>query len=407
MVVARRARRSSLPRNVMHTLKRLARLYTGSAVILLNVTVVFALVNLGALGMDVLLELLWPRTNVVEERHDARLGEVYPGWKAEDIDALLAETWERDKAFEPYVMFREGTSSGRYVSVHPAGFRLSKDQGPWPPRRDAINVFLFGGSTAFSYGVPDEESIASYLQTALREHAGIDARVYNFGAGGYQSTQERILFQGLLARGYRPDLAVFLDGLNEFAFPHVPMGTDQLRRMIDDEPVRRFAWLSSALLARLPVLTLSQNVGARLSPGDDPQGPTPSAKDPAVREILDSIVNRYLSNVRQVDAVARAFGVEAAFIWQPIPFYKYDQAYHPYESNDNLLAEIGYERFRDTLPPDLVDGFIWCADIQEGARKRLYVDAVHYTAEMNEKVANEAVKEIMGKGLLRGRSSGD
>lgn len=368
---------------------------------LLNVLAVFALVNLGALGIEALLEMLWPRANLVEERHGALLtDEVYPGWAPEDIDVLLSETWERDRMFKPYVMFRERPFQGRYVGVHAAGFRLSEDQGPWPPAPDAINVFLFGGSTAFSYGLPDEKSLGSSLQAALRAQAGPGVNVYNFGAGAYQSTQERILFEELLARGHRPDMAVFLDGLNEFAFPHVPMGTDQLRSMINDEPLRRLAWLGSAVIERLPVVTLSRNLGTRQGAGDDGAVDAPDAEGPAVRQLLDSVVNRYLANVKELDAVAGAFGVQAVFIWQPVPFYKYDPALHPFESDDNRFVGIGYERFRDRLPSVMADGFIWCADMQEDARTRLYVDSVHYTAAMNEKIADEAVEEVVARGLL-------
>jgi len=40
--------------------------------------------------------------------------------------------------------------------------------------------------------------------------------VYNFGRAGYYSTQERILFEYFVAKGVKPDVAIFLDGLNDF-----------------------------------------------------------------------------------------------------------------------------------------------------------------------------------------------
>src|SRR6185369_12207002 len=105
------------------------------------------------------------------------------------------------------------------VTVDPAGFRAGRDQRPWPPDPARFNVFVFGGSTTFGYGVADGDTIASQLQPLLARH-GRDVAVYNFGRGYYYSTQERILYEQLLAGGFVPALAVFIDGLNDFCYDH-------------------------------------------------------------------------------------------------------------------------------------------------------------------------------------------
>ena len=78
---------------------------------------------------------------------------------------------------------------------------------------------MFGGSTAFGIGVPDDQTVASHLQTQLgTARDGREVRVYNFGRGAYYSSQERALFERLIVAGYVPNLAIFLDGLNDFFF---------------------------------------------------------------------------------------------------------------------------------------------------------------------------------------------
>src|SRR5712692_403554 len=110
---------------------------------------------------------------------------------------------------------QRGPYAGRYVNVTESGFRLTKNQGPWlPDRTKYLTIFLFGGSTAFGYGLPDGETVASYLQEFFSSCCpSRPARIYNFARGGYFSSQERVLLEKLIVAGFIPDMAVFIDGL--------------------------------------------------------------------------------------------------------------------------------------------------------------------------------------------------
>ena len=119
--------------------------------------------------------------------------------------------------YEPFTEFKERPYAGKVCQCGQKWLRVSKNQGPWPPNREqSITIFLFGGSTAFGFGVPDNQTIASYLQEFLTS-SGLkrEVRVYNFGQGSYYSTQERILFEKLLVAGFRPEMAISIDGLND------------------------------------------------------------------------------------------------------------------------------------------------------------------------------------------------
>ena len=69
------------------------------------------------------------------------------------------------------------------MNVHEAGFRVGLHQGPWPPAKDEMRIFMFGGSTLFGYGVRDEETISSQLQQFLAGSTDTKVSVYNFGQG--------------------------------------------------------------------------------------------------------------------------------------------------------------------------------------------------------------------------------
>ena len=108
------------------------------------------------------------------------------------------------------------------------GFRHGRDQGPWPISPDFFNIFFFGGSTTLNVG-PDWTFIPSYPQASLA--AGKKIKVYNLGRGSYFSTQERILFRQLLLANTLPDMAVFLDGVNDLYFFKVARLPTEFSRM--------------------------------------------------------------------------------------------------------------------------------------------------------------------------------
>ena len=103
-------------------------------------------------------------TNAVYRKYKIHLGAYYPGWDPGDVNVLLNETWSRTLIFEPFTQFTEPASRGRFVNVSEHGFRIGKDQGAWPIDDSFTNIFFFGGSTAFGYGVADSDAIPSQLQ---------------------------------------------------------------------------------------------------------------------------------------------------------------------------------------------------------------------------------------------------
>jgi hypothetical protein len=380
---------------------KLSRWYPTVAMIALNTALAFCVLNLIAYVAARTLRKPAASTNVVGVRHGpARLMRVYPGMDARTIDDLLNETWNRQQVFAPYVQFREAPRRGRFVNVHDAGFRISKDQGPWPPNESALNIFVFGGSTAFSYGLPDSQTVASCLQDTISARLKRTVHVYNFGAGSYQSSQERILFQELLINGFHPDMAIFIDGLNDYAFRHAPNYSEDLRHLMDQHNQQE-RWPSLLLRAvnHLPAAQLARLIRYRST-----EAPDMADNESDNGQILDSVAMRYLSNKKLVEAIAKEFGVETVFIWQPVPFYKYNRPpddVFPDVTGTNRYARAGYEHLRRTVENEESDRrFLWCADMQDGLTGPLYVDSVHYSAAMSDLLAKHIVKLLVERRLL-------
>jgi hypothetical protein len=336
---------------------------------------------------------------------DERLSQAYPGWARAERDALLTETWSRPYQCAPFVHYRETPYTGRYVNVHPAGYRDNGQGQAWPPAESTPGplIFVFGGSTTFGYGVADAETIPAYLAELLP--AG--AQVYNFGAGSYYSTLELLSFQNLLRAGLRPDIAIFIDGINEgqtepdrwrefICDPQAGAGTLSLN--YNEWPVSRAA---DSFRYRLGLNAAGgeENSAGGGEEGDDilAQPLTSMADFAQEREI--AAVEQWRDNRRMIQALGDEFGVAVLFVWQPDPRYQYPRESH---------------LFPERLPPDEIyrheyllglgvknwPGVLFLAEIQAGRAEPLYVDALHYTAAFNQEIAGHIARALSDGGYL-------
>ena len=386
-------------------LLKAGRFYRNAAVFLLNTVVAFAAANV---AVDVAY-----RTRAAFGDPPARLGpavvrhgldriaRAYPGLDRRDLVRLLEETmrvYEND--YEPFVDFRPRSFAGRFVNVSKQGFRRVEPEGPWPPEPAAINVFVFGGSTTFGLGLADADSIPSRLAARLGGvQGGRPLRVYNLGRGGYVSAQERVLLESLLVSGVVPDLAVFIDGFNEFYVWPQPLAADVMRRALAAPAAEggRFG----SLVAGLPLGRLALALRRRVAP---PLAPEPPAPEPPSAE---AVVAAWRTNRRVIEAAARAWGVRTLFVWQPVPCFEYDLKYHLFFGEwaaSRLRPERmrrGYELVdRERVRDGVDDGFLWLADLQKDLRQNLYVDEIHYGPWLSDTIAARIARHLAERGWL-------
>ncbi len=97
---------------------------------------------------------------------------------------------------------------GTYFTVE-NGIRRTTDV----PSGASATIYLFGGSTIYNSEVPDEHTVASYLQRGLAARGFAGYRVVNFGVTSVSTNQQlERLEQTQLAAG---DIVVFYDGVND------------------------------------------------------------------------------------------------------------------------------------------------------------------------------------------------
>ena len=340
--------------------------------------------------------------------------------KPEDVAEMWAEFYQVTQVFESYTHFRPKPLLGKYYKLTEAGYRMTRDPGPWPPFPDNFNVFFFGGSTSFGVG-PAWATVASYLQDFLNESGGVrghKAYVYNFGRSGYMSTQEAILLQNLLRESHVPDMVVFFDGLNDFCWHDgQPSSWQMLARHFDQVNenyrklmagygiVTRWDYIRN-FIRSLPLSRALNAIIQRSTSAGIPQyqQATEVTEQSEGEEVLNRVIDRYLHNLRQTEAISKAYEIIPVFVWQPVPTYRYDTRYHMFKPDRlhcHINSKVGYPMMAERLSRMPANPrFIWAADIQRDLKEPLYVDAFHYTAPMSRRIARLIAAEVKARGLL-------
>jgi hypothetical protein len=394
-------------------LGRTLSLYRYVALLLFNTLVILVVLNVALAAVFYVRDSLTPRVIGPLAFPKPLLARVYPHLKEDQWTALIEETWTRPVSFESFTHFRETPSSGQYVNVSEGGYRSNRSAGPWPPRPDAFNVFFFGGSTTFGYGIRDDETIPSVLQDLLASRGcGGVVHVYNFGRGYYYSSQEQILLMRLLARGFIPQLAVFLDGINESRWGvDEPHWSEHFGEFLRQQATGEGA--SLRLGFEVPMVRAARSLRSRvqnLVGNDSPaSAELPRPRDGNTTELAARDVARYLRNQQFTKVVADGFDVETLFAWQPSPAHNYDLAHHLFPLEPSL-RELGgriYAEFSEKHAGDGEDGrdILWLGDIQKARTEPLYVDGWHYSAAFSREIAGHLANAITSRGLICGDSA--
>lgn len=395
-------------------LRQIQRSYVAIAIVCCNSLLFYLLLNL-FLGVVFFIKDA-RRTNAVSMTYGNRLDAVYPDLPEPARTQMLSESWNRPYRYADFIHFQEQPFAGRFVNVSPTGFRHSIDQGPWPPAAENLNVFCFGGSTMFGYGLPDDQTLASCLQQEFREHSSRRVCVYNFGVGWHFSTQERLRFEQLLAQEIVPDLAIFVDGINDtsLAWSNQPAFSHELAAAF--EKVQAFgvqspsqnsqaaeATLTDALFFQWPVGRAARSLSARLrSKSPEPQSASSLVQVDAARATAGCEVYRW--NRELIQHAADARDVPVLFVVQAAPGVHLDSSKHLFANAQLCQNEA---TFYAALQRDLQDhpaqNVIWCADLAITAPGPLYVDTCHYTAAFSSVIARHIVSECQSRKLMARR----
>lgn len=319
---------------------------------------------------------------------DQTLISLYPGWSPEDARSMLQEVWlKRPLHYEPLVEYSEAPFSGQYVNVSQEGFRKIKNQQPLDSS-DSVKVFVFGGSTTFGSGLPDWETVPSFLQEALRKNdPATNYSVFNFGVGYYYSTLERIRFEKLLTAGIKPDIAIFIDGLNDFSFYHIPDRSAQSEFL-------RHRFSANALS-----LGLHESFSFKLAHKLMKRAFSSNVRAAATTEDLKHAAMRLKTNWEILDAIGKRLGINVVRVLQPLSFagdfpdspVLVDPAYDMQIELVRKDVREGYQLFKELSSKKDKEALL-LADFT--INENQFVDYVHYNSSFSKAIATEIAKHL-------------
>ncbi len=120
----------------------------------------------------------------------------------------------RRNRYGAFYLWRTRPFAGRLIRVDSAGLRQ-------PPGAQcsagAYQVLVFGGSTVWGLGSPDDGTIPAHLQSILSGRLSRPVCVTNFGQLGFTTAQDLVMLESELRAGNVPDLALVYGGSNDIA----------------------------------------------------------------------------------------------------------------------------------------------------------------------------------------------
>jgi lysophospholipase L1-like esterase len=228
---------------------------------------------------------------------------VYKNFRGKE--KLWEEFLYNESRFAPYYYWRTKSLSGEFINVSSEGIRKTVKN----PAKGAKKVFLFGGSTAWGTGAPDDSTIPSIMN----KHLGKDYNIINFGESGYVSTQELNYLLERLTNNDIPDLVVFYDGVNDIYAgtysPAIPRDPQNMR-------TRWGSNASNGLSGFLLGIYLQSNYRLlfnKLNIWD-------KSIESQIEKNSKKVISNYEAHIRQVKALEREYGFKSFFFWQPYLF---------------------------------------------------------------------------------------
>ncbi len=306
--------------------------------------------------------------------------------------------------YQPWIQFSESPYHGKLVNVDidSKGFPHRRTLSPQNGQLATMLIFVLGGSTTFGYNVADEQTWPSYLSKILNERVStasipIQVKVMNYGRAFYDTSQETVLLIALLKSGLRPNLVIFMDGLNWGLKQDVPYFTSKFGKVFSD-----LQSPSLSHLAWVPMIRLSFALKDRLlSRSSDDKFKMNSKDSQDENNYVKYIMNRFIQNRMIAIKICEQYSVKSLFFLQPDPIYNYPiNLYRPSLADqvlkDRPTRQQFYARMRTT------EGIIDLTNLFElwGDNRKVIVDDVHYSPGFNRFLAQQVAKYIDVESLM-------
>jgi lysophospholipase L1-like esterase len=315
--------------------------------------------------------------------------------------------------WQPYVYFRQRLFQGQTITINAEGLRAT-----WAPpptvttgeSRPPVKLLMLGGSSLWGFGARDDHTIPSLIARALDER-GVRVQIRNLSEIGYVNTQETIALVRELQQGYRPDVVLFYDGVNDTTSAllerEATVTTNEINRVREFNLLQSPSRLTTALIGKLvatsALFRLASSAQKRLTraPAGDPRLPSQEER----RSLSNKIVRGYVANVRLVEALGKSYGFRPVFFWQPVIYFKSHRV--PFEEEEAAKFAWTATMFGDVqtlLSSDAYltsdSAFLDLSEIFKDIEELVFLDFCHTTEEANARIAETVVARLAETGVL-------
>jgi hypothetical protein len=266
------------------------------------------------------------------------------------------------------------------------------------PKGGDDEIWIFGGSEIFGYGLKNNETIAAHLEKLFNKK-----KIINFGQGFFYSTQNRILFQNLLSFLPPPNTVIFIEGFNDFKrehifnnkFPGITSLTRDYEKIIKKKKISTFLifknWVTNKF-NRLNIVKLYKERIKKKTINNN------NFKNQDMKDEYLRLIDRLKINFQINKSLENEFKINVVNVLEPIAlsvndysssnvlnselskydknFFHYRNIYKLIDKNENLLRYVDL---------NLVNFKI---------KDKMFIDLVHYSGEFSKAIALDLYKSI-------------
>lgn len=376
--------------------QRIACLYRGAAILVLNTLVLLACLELGAIFVLTAESLFsgLAELPVIDPRVQL------PYYTSQDWAATYWQEFsDADRRnYHSWVIWRRAPFEGATININEEGIRHTPGADC---SANSYRVFTFGGSAMWGEGSPDWGTLAAYLQAGLEALRDDPVCVVNFGESGYVSTHNLIELLTQLQHGNVPDLVIFYDGIGDVYAAYqsgqagVHMNPSQIAAKLT-EPQNRFVeWLKGS-----HSFSLLQRAVARLGREEKPVTYQTLGID--TESLGDSVAEVYLSNYEIVGALAQEHGFKYFFFWQPVVSVGDKQLTREEQDmrsgmDPALVNLVGVVYRNIELATPEYENLYYIGQAVEEQVSQIWIDWAHVTPVGNQLIAQEMLDAIRSR----------
>jgi len=351
--------------------------------------------------------------------------DAYPNCSLKYLDEMLADSsYGQSRPVISYGLLSIYPCKSKYFNISKYRFRINGKMQPWPPERDKISIFFFGGSAALGINIEDKHTIPARLQTILEKI--YPCEVYNFACSSYTLRHEMLRFLDIIDQKIIPDYVVFLDGYNDC---YETLNNRVLINALDlyyqtqkkrYKKLKHWKTLFDSILFHFidnkrfkldqfidiwessPLDIIKNNKNIYLSNNFI----NISLKKDGLQNIAKYVWQRYLDSVLIIRSICNAKKIKNLFVWQPVPLYKtrkehrlMEKLYYIYPYG--TITQPVYSWIINNNFPGLntFSDFLDISMIAKEIENVCYVDTAHYSPEFCNIIAKKISQKLIKIGL--------